>query len=152
TIASSGDSRFPTCDHALHPCVPISRFYAAGPNSHFYTGYANELADLSQPNTGWVFEGLAFVAPLPDSRFGTCAVGGEVYRLYNGHGESTHRYTPSEDARARMIAAGWIDEGIAFCASRGGIPTASYQVQVDDPAGIMDSSQCDAPVAVARSC
>jgi serine protease len=42
-----------------------------------------------------------------------------VYRLYNNRfaqNDSNHRFTPSRDAREQMLAAGWRDEGVAFCA------------------------------------
>jgi hypothetical protein len=49
-----------------------------------------------------------------------CAAGGQpIYRLYNGRArehDPNHRFLPDAAARDDMIAAGWRDEGVAFCA------------------------------------
>ena len=158
--ASGNGVLYPTCDKDSSPCMPISRFYGTpglGPNSHFYIGDAGEAAGLKQPNTGWTFEKVAFVVPLPNPATGQCAEGlAPVYRFYNGRwaaNDSNHRYTASEDARNRMRAAGWIDEGVAFCAySRGWAQVESYRVAVPDQSGIVEFTQCDAPTALPRSC
>src|SRR6185436_15758711 len=36
-------------------CVPVSRFYAPGPNSHFFTLDPVEAESLKKPGTGWNF-------------------------------------------------------------------------------------------------
>ncbi len=109
---------------------PVCRFYASGPNSHFYTGDAGECAQLkaleqsgraqaaSQGTrfTGWGYEGIAFYALVPQN--GRCAAGSNpVYRAYNNRaaqGDSNHRFTIDPMMRSAM-QMGWLDEGAAFC-------------------------------------
>jgi hypothetical protein len=111
----------------------VCRFYGdlvKGPNSHFYSASTDEcrsLLDLqertpaSQPR--WNSEGYAFKVSLPLA--GQCATGlTPVYRAYNdgfAHGvDSNHRYAVDRNLLAPLIARGWKDEGIAFCASATG--------------------------------
>jgi hypothetical protein len=109
---------------------PVCRFYAAGPNSHFYTGDAGECAQLKsleqagraqasasgQRFLGWGYEGIAFWALMPAN--GACPSGtNPVYRAYNNRAaenDSNHRFTADPQMHAAM-AVGWIDEGVAFC-------------------------------------
>ncbi len=107
----------------------VCRFYAAGPNSHFYTGDEREcqqLRDLerdgranagAKPFLGWAFEGIAFWALMP--QFDQClAAGVPVYRTYNNRaaqGDSNHRFIV--DAQVRGSMAGWFEEGVAFCSA-----------------------------------
>lgn len=111
--------------------VPVCRFYASGPNSHFYSGNAAEcqmLKSLEQKQRaedsargqafqGWQFEAIAFYALVP--RDGKCPGDTQpVYRAYNmraQQNDSNHRYTVSQQMRAAMMA-GWADEGVVFCA------------------------------------
>jgi hypothetical protein len=108
---------------------PVCRFYAAGPNSHFYTGDANECQQLRQLEQGeraqaaaeghkflgWTYEGVAFYAMVPQA--GQCpAATLPVWRAYNKRAQqrdSNHRFTVDPVARASM--AGWADEGAVFC-------------------------------------
>jgi hypothetical protein len=107
---------------------PVCRFYAAGPNSHFYTADERECAQLrdyeregraqatpSSPFRGWGFEGIAFWAMVP--QFGEClAAGRPVYRAYNqraAQADSNHRFMADPAMRGSM--AGWADEGAVFC-------------------------------------
>lgn len=111
---------------------PVCRFYAAGPNSHFYTGDAAECdflkslersqrADANargQPFLGWQYEGIAFYALVPQN--GSCPNGlGAVYRAYNNRwkeNDSNHRFML--DARQRSaMAVSWVDEGAVFCSA-----------------------------------
>jgi hypothetical protein len=122
------------CESA--PDVPIGqsavcRFYASGPNSHFYTAkhdecYSLQLIELAEraklPTganfNGWAFEGNAFYADTPDA-FGNCATGQtQVYRTYNNRfasNDSNHRFVVGNAERAAMVANGWVAEGVAFC-------------------------------------
>ena len=111
--------------------VPVCRFYAAGPNSHFYTGNASDCAGLkaleaqqraeaSAKNTqflGWQYEQIAFYALVPTG--GSCPGGTEpVYRMFNGpvaKNGANHRFTSDSRMRYAMLAAGWVDEGVQFC-------------------------------------
>jgi hypothetical protein len=111
--------------------VPVCRFYASGPNSHFYTAdpgecqflkslEQNQRADASakgQAFPGWQFEAIAFYVVAPES--GTCPANTQpVYRAYNARAaenDSNHRFMVREVIRDAMLA-GWHDEGLAFCA------------------------------------
>jgi hypothetical protein len=111
---------------------PVCRFYARGPNSHFYTAdggecdalkalEAKERSDASSARrtfTGWGYEGIALWALVPQD--GACPSGTlPVYRSYNGRAaqnDSNHRLTP--DLRMHRAMAGWLDEGVAFCSPR----------------------------------
>ena len=108
----------------------VCRFYAQGPNSHFYTGSASECEFLKslesreralaqsrgEPFRGWGYEGIAFYALLPEN--GQCPGGTRpVYRAYNNRaaqGDSNHRFMTDAQQRAAMLAS-WVDEGAAFC-------------------------------------
>jgi hypothetical protein len=109
--------------------VPVCRFYASGPNSHFYTGDARECAQLKQLEqgeranaaaqgkrfVGWAYEGIAFHALVPQS--GQCPpFTTRVYRAYNMRAQnmdSNHRFMVDPVVRGSM--AGWADEGAQFC-------------------------------------
>jgi len=111
--------------------VPVCRFYAYGPNSHFYTGDASEcegLKALEQKQSaeaaargeqfkGWQFEAIAFYALVPQA--GKCPGDTQsVYRDYNmraQQNDSNHRFLVNSQLRAAMMM-GWTEEGVAFCA------------------------------------
>ena len=103
----------------------VCRFYASGPNSHFYTASAGEcqflrnLNPTNDPRLGWSYEGIAFYTVLPVA--GACAAGYyPVYRSYNNRftsNDSNHRITPSYNDYQRTIRFfGFLDEGVVFCA------------------------------------
>lgn len=112
---------------------PVCRFYAAGPNSHFYTGDAAECqmlknfeavgkADaqaLATKYWGWSYEGVAFYAIVPTN--GACPGDTDpVFRSYNNRAsqnDSNHRFTVDGLMRAAMRWT-WLDEGAAFCSPR----------------------------------
>ena len=111
--------------------VPVCRFYAAGPNSHFFTGVAADCQGLKALEAqqrseasakgaaflGWQFELIAFYALMPVN--GQCP--GDtypVYRAYNQRGiynDSNHRFISDPQMRSAALAGGWADEGVAFC-------------------------------------
>jgi hypothetical protein len=111
--------------------VPVCRFYAAGPNSHFYTGVASDCQALKSLEAlqrseasakgiafmGWQYEQVAFYALVPVN--GQCP--GDtypVYRAYNQRGiynDSNHRFMGDPLMRSATMASGWADEGVAFC-------------------------------------
>ena len=109
--------------------MPVCRFYAAGPSSHFYSVNAGDCEFLRQleqtqraqaqaagkPFLGWSYEGTAFYSLPPQN--GVCAGGTvPVYRAYNrGITGSNHRFMRDAQQRAAMLV-GWADEGVAFCA------------------------------------
>ena len=109
--------------------VPVCRFHASGPNSHFYTGDPGEcqmLKSLEQkeksalpkdkPYPGWQYEGIAFYALMPVN--GACpASTTPVYRFYNNRwqeNDSNHRFTATAEMRF-VMSQGWSDEGAVFC-------------------------------------
>ncbi|MGE5615871.1 MAG: hypothetical protein ACM3X5_03065 [Bacillota bacterium] len=120
-----------TSDVAPSNAVPVCRFYARGPNSHFYTASADECQLLkalelqqraeaqakNQIFLGWGYEAIAFYALLPQN--GVCPVGSDpVYRAYNARAaedDSNHRFTSDPLMHVAMVMS-WNDEGIAFCA------------------------------------
>ncbi len=109
---------------------PVCRFYASGPNSHFYTADAAECeglralearqrASFGSRFDGWAYEGIAFWALVPQN--GQCPAGSDpVERFYNARAsqnDSNHRFT-GDVAVADAMAMLWASEGIAFCSPR----------------------------------
>jgi hypothetical protein len=110
--------------------VPVCRFYASGPNSHFYTAdpaecqflkslegkQKGEASAKGQSFRGWQFEAIAFYALAPAS--GACEAGSRpVYRAYNNRAaeeDSNHRFIAQERADVGT-PTGWVAEGVAFC-------------------------------------
>jgi len=111
--------------------LPSYRFYAAGPNSHFFTMSRAEADGLRALEAvqraqaaaegrvflGWQYEGQSFAASPGDG--GTCATPTvPLYRMYNGRAaqnDSNHRFTTDPALRQSMLAQGWSDEGVAMC-------------------------------------
>lgn len=98
----------------------VCRFYAKGPNSHFFTADAKECEDVkSYP--GWVYEGIAYYMKVPKNS--VCPSDSvPVHRLYNNRfifNDSNHRFTTDMDVVTRMTQAGWIYEGVKMCGGGG---------------------------------
>jgi len=111
--------------------VPVCRFYARGPNSHFYTGSPQECDQLKalersqradaqargQTFQGWAYETVAFWALLPQG--GQCPSGlYPVWRAFNNRSlqmDANHRFMKDLVQRESMV--GWVDEGAHLCAS-----------------------------------
>jgi hypothetical protein len=126
---------------------PVSRFYSAFSNSHFYTVDAGEAIGLQRPGGEWMLERQEFAIDAPDNA-GRCAEGEvPVYRLYNNRfafHDSNHRFVTDAGERAKMAARGWIDEGARFCAlSAGQVPIKSYVMAIDLAHKIMPSADCE---------
>ena len=102
---------------------PTCRFYfgpaRGGSNSHFYgTGQDCALANTFK---NFAYEGLDFAALRPADGVCTTAYSVSVTRLFNNRGatnEGNHRYVVGTRVINAMLAAGWINEGVVFCASR----------------------------------
>ena len=123
---------YPYNDHPAS-ATPVCRFYGSvdpGPNTHFYTADGVECVELSalfasiiNPRTPKLnYEKSSFA--IERSRSASCDAGGRpVWRLFNNGTARgmmpNHRFTTSASERGRMLAAGWIDEGTAFCEARG---------------------------------
>ena len=133
-------------------CGPIARFYGTpglGPNSHFYTESRDEASILRREGSGWTLEReSAFAAPRPDSK-GACPAGAPipVRRLYNMRwtfNDSNHRYVTRESDRAEMVAAGWADEGVHFCALREEeIALEAFAIDAPPEGNIQPSAECE---------
>ena len=120
--------------------VPVCRFYAGGPNSHFYTASAAEcqgLRNLNPSNNaslGWSYEGIAFYT-VPPTGSGCPATYYPIYRSYNNRfsavaakNDGNHRITPSYNDYLRSTRFfGFADEGIAFCAPASAEPGGDLQ-------------------------
>ena len=99
--------------------MPACRFFGTpgqGPSAHFFTADAAECA-LVKGNPRWLYEGIAFQAPVPSG--GACAAGASPVVRYFWPGavveEARHRYVKDTTEMARMRSAGWIEEGPVFC-------------------------------------
>jgi hypothetical protein len=88
----------------------------SGVNTHFYTVNTNEQSSLLANNPYWVLESpVAFymTAANPDQ---TCPGGTLlVYRAVNEH-TGSHRFATQQGAINQVLARGWTNEGVAFCA------------------------------------
>jgi len=116
----------PTPQGLLSPS-PICRFFAAtergGSSTHFY-GRQGDCQFLNTLN-GLNNEGYDFAVPLPaapPTQSGTCPSNAQslVYRMFNNlsaSNNSNHRYVVSQARINEMKARGWMDEGVAFCAT-----------------------------------
>jgi serine protease len=109
---------------------PVCRFYALGPNSHFFTADASECQSLKvleqsqraqaaasgSAFLGWAYEGIGFWALVPIN--GQCPGGSApIYRAYNNRAvqnDSNHRFTRSGLMHQSMTAS-WFDEGVQLC-------------------------------------
>ena len=98
----------------------VCRFYAKGPNSHFFTADAKECEDV-KGYPGWVYEGIAYYMKVPKN--GVCPSDSvPVHRLYNNRfifNDSNHRFTTDMDVVTRMTQTGWIYEGVKMCGGGG---------------------------------
>jgi glucose/arabinose dehydrogenase len=100
----------------------VCRFYGkpgVGPNSHFYTSDSSECEFVKTRDPGWQYEGLVFTVT-QKAASESCAGGYvPVYRSYNNgfvRNDSNHRYTADLATHQSMIARGWSNEGVVFCA------------------------------------
>ena len=113
---------FPT---ALPGTQPVCRYYlppAVG-DSHFFSASPVECAEVGVRFPSFTLEtAAAMYMVLPDPATGACPVSmTSVYRLWNGRGDSNHRYTTAEAVRDQMLAQGYVPEGygpgaVAMCA------------------------------------
>jgi hypothetical protein len=112
---------------------PVCRFYARGPNSHFFTGNAQECeylkgaekqgrADAAASGRqflGWAYEGIAFWALVPDANGACPSSTTPVKRYYNNRAsqnDSNHRFTTDPTQQYAMTASS-VEEGVAFCSA-----------------------------------
>ena len=94
---------------------PVCRFYlppVVG-DPHFYSASPAECDAVKSAYPSFTFESSAvFHIGLPDAITGACAAGTlPVYRVWNQHADTNHRYMTSVAIQAQMVAAGWLAEG-----------------------------------------
>jgi hypothetical protein len=98
----------------------ICNYYACAPglDSHFFSADAAECLIVSRRFRIYQEEmSNAFQIDAPDKVTGACRTGTTpVYRLWNQRPDSNHRYTTRATIRAEMVAAGYLEEGVAMCA------------------------------------
>ena len=100
--------------------APVCRFFTAafaGKASHFFTASEAE-CELLKANHDWTYEGVAFYAREPDAQ-GNCSAGtAAIHRLFNSGrgGAPNHAYTADTAKKDALTGAGWVAEGVAFCA------------------------------------
>jgi len=108
--------------------VPVCRWFFKAPiSSHFYSAKQDDCNLLkatyaNQPNVAVEDTATAFYV-VPPSSTGSCPAKYQpVRRLFNnqvGTGKAAnHRYTAHPSDVRAMVARGWLDEGVAFCAPR----------------------------------
>lgn len=105
----------------------ICRYYVniAEPftKSHFYGVKDTDCALIANARiAGFANEGFDFATALPSPVGCPASEGVPVYRTFRaaaGGKSSNHRYTVSTAIRDSMVARGWANEGIAFCAASG---------------------------------
>jgi hypothetical protein len=107
--------QFQVWDGPVGVTQPVCRYYIPPGygDSHFFSAMPDECA-IALVKFPWLVKesDRAFYIALPNSATGRCAVNEvPVYRLWNGRGDSNHRYTTSTVAKAQMIAAGYVAEG-----------------------------------------
>lgn len=108
----SGDSAQAAC-----------RFYVGpergGSNSHFYgTGQDCGIANTFK---NFAYEGSDFGVVRPASGVCPAAHPVSVTRLFNNRAasnEGNHRYVVGTRVINAMLAVGWVNEGVVFCATR----------------------------------
>lgn len=123
---------FTRSSDAIPGSASVCRFYASGPNSHFFTGNSGECDYLKalehvqrakaqkegRTFQGWAYEGIAFHAMVPLN--GQCpSYTVPVTRFYNNRAaqnDSNHRFT-SDAAQKVAMQDGWVNEGVQFCSA-----------------------------------
>jgi hypothetical protein len=100
----------------------VYRFYAPAPgsNSHVYVNKQDRDLIVSIPNSGLNDEGADFGMVKPDNS-GACPSWSptKVYRSFHNTaavGQRNHRYSTSLTTHNAMLAQGWVNEGVVFCA------------------------------------
>jgi hypothetical protein len=88
----------------------------SGTNTHFYTVNTSEQSSLLANNPIWVLESPAAFYMTAANASQTCPAGTvPVYRAANEQ-TGSHRFTTIQSAVTQVLARGWANEGVAFCA------------------------------------
>jgi hypothetical protein len=104
----------------VFPGFRLCRFYAPSINSHFLTAGQVECDGLrAVPESGWIYERNDVSVYIPDAA-GQCETGRTpVHRFHSDARTASgvgYRYTADPSIRASLLAQGWTDEGVDFCA------------------------------------
>jgi hypothetical protein len=96
----------------------------SGVNTHFYTVNTHEQSSLRANNPIWVQETpVAFYMKAANANQ-TCPFGYDpVYRAAHIQ-TGSHRFATQQSAINQVLARGWTNEGVAFCAPATGVQTA----------------------------
>jgi Repeat of unknown function (DUF5648) len=105
--------------------LPVHRLEYRGADGYFNQYYTQDLQVCGQAKSvqGLVSRGQPFWALPADFSWGNpCALaaGPPVYRLYNNReaqARPNHRYTTRRVLADQLVAQGWTNEGIGFCAA-----------------------------------
>ena len=118
----------------------VSRFFNPATASHVFTSKREDISTLrSLPVTasgsGFADEGTAFFALAP---IGSRCDSGQraIFRGFNNRPDGNHRYSNEIELHASMVAAGFSDDSVAFCATAIGSDSA-----LEKRAGTPSSSQ-----------
>jgi uncharacterized delta-60 repeat protein len=98
---------------------PTCRFYGAAANSHFFTTEPGECESVKR-DPGWALEGIGFYATRVSAQ-GCPSNLRSVHRLYNHRAaqhDPNHRFVVDTGLIPAMTSAGWIHEGVVFCAPK----------------------------------
>ncbi len=113
---------------------PVYRFYAPGPNSHFYTVSESERDLLINYNANLTpkvhqYEGAKFYAVQPNGSGATASCPSGTYPVYRAFNNKTssnqgnHRISSNWiDILRGVRFFGWTNEGIVFCSPSASIP------------------------------
>ncbi len=118
----------------------VSRFFNPTTASHVFTSKREDITLLrSLPVTpsgsGFADEGTAFFALAPTGS--RCDSGQRaIFRGFNNRPDGNHRYSNEIELHASMVAAGFSDDSVAFCATAVGTDAA-----LEKRAGTPSSSQ-----------
>jgi len=96
------------------------RFFAPSLLTHFYASSAQECAALKTGESAKFFAAEApnFALSYP-SPSGTCGSGtSPVWRFFSGKPPLNHRWVTTTIEINKMLALGWIDEGVQLCAAQ----------------------------------
>jgi hypothetical protein len=121
----------------------VCRFYSRNYNSHFFTADPAECDYVRTHDANWTYEKTDFAIATPVQ--GACAAGlTPIYRTFNNRwreNDANHRFQLDAVIRDDLVAQGWSDEGIAFCAVDAGRDTQkSFLIATNQ---VRPSAECE---------
>ncbi len=119
----------------------VSRFFNPATSSHVFTSKSEDISALrsmpvSASGSGFADEGTAFFALAP---VGSRCDSGQraIFRGFNNRPDGNHRYSNEIELHASMVASGFSDDSVAFCATAVGAD-ASLEKRAGTPASSED--------------